>query len=135
MVEEMVALHSNGTWDLVSLPPGKFPIGCRWVYTVKVGPDGNINRLKAWLVAKGYTQIYGLDYGDMFSPVAKMSSVQFVYSFLWWPFTIGPSINWMLKMLFYMASCKKRFIWSNLLGLLLTGSLDWCVVSVAPFMD
>ncbi|MCI39713.1 hypothetical protein A2U01_0060945, partial [Trifolium medium] len=73
MVEEMAALHTNNTWDIVSLPPDKTTVGCQWVYTVKVGPDGQIDRFKACLVAKGYTQIFGLDYGDTFSPVAKIS--------------------------------------------------------------
>ncbi|RVW26750.1 Retrovirus-related Pol polyprotein from transposon RE1 [Vitis vinifera] len=59
MVDEMTALHSNGTWDLVSLPPGKSTVGCRWVYTVKVGPDGQVDRLKARLVAKvGYKNVF-----------------------------------------------------------------------------
>ena len=40
MVEEIDALSSNGTWELVTLPSGKSPVGCHWVYTVKVGPDG-----------------------------------------------------------------------------------------------
>ncbi|RVX18211.1 Retrovirus-related Pol polyprotein from transposon RE2 [Vitis vinifera] len=57
MVDEMAALHSNGTWDLVVLPSGKSTVGCRWVYTIKVGPDGQVDRLKARLVAKGYTQL------------------------------------------------------------------------------
>ncbi|RVW76641.1 Retrovirus-related Pol polyprotein from transposon TNT 1-94 [Vitis vinifera] len=57
MVDEMAALHSNGTWDLVVLPSGKSTVGCRWVYAVKVGPDGQVDRLKARLVAKGYTQL------------------------------------------------------------------------------
>ena len=55
MVDEMAALHSTGTWELVVLSFGKFLVGCRWVYTVKVGPDGQVDRLKASLVAKGYT--------------------------------------------------------------------------------
>ncbi|PNX65657.1 receptor-like protein kinase [Trifolium pratense] len=59
MIDEMCALQSSGTWELVPLPPGKSLVGCRWIYTVKVGPDGKIDRFKARLVAKGYTQIFG----------------------------------------------------------------------------
>ena len=63
MVNEMAALHSTSTWDLVPLPKvDKSPIGCRWVYTIKIGSYGGVDCLKARLVAKGYTQIYGSDY-------------------------------------------------------------------------
>ena len=75
MVEEMVAPHSTVTWDLVTLPTGKSLVGCRWVYTIKIGPNGQVDRLKAPLVVNGYTQIYGSDYYDTFSPIAKMASV------------------------------------------------------------
>ena len=80
MVDEMVALYSTGTWDLVVLPSGKSPVGCCWVYTVKVGPDGQVNHLKTYFVAKGYTQVYSSDYGDTFSPVAKIAYIRFLIS-------------------------------------------------------
>ena len=76
MVEEIVALHSNGIRDLVHLPTDKSPIGYCWVYTIKFGPDGGVDCLIACSVTKRYTQIYGFDYYDTFSPVAKMTSIR-----------------------------------------------------------
>ncbi|RVW82293.1 Retrovirus-related Pol polyprotein from transposon RE1 [Vitis vinifera] len=63
MVDEMAALHSNGTWDLVVLPPGKSTVGCRWVYAVKVGPDGQIAsvRLLLSMAAMCSWPLYQLD--------------------------------------------------------------------------
>ena len=79
--------------SFVALPPGKSPVGYPWVYTVKVGPDGHGDWLKASLVAKGYTQQYGSNYYDIFSPVAKIAFVRLLLSMAamrsWPPFSVG----------------------------------------------
>ncbi|XP_021753580.1 uncharacterized protein LOC110718951 [Chenopodium quinoa] len=64
MHKELTALQKNNTWILVSLPPKKKAIGCKWVYKIKLKADGSIERFKARLVAKGYNQKWGIDYDE-----------------------------------------------------------------------
>ena len=80
MLEEMTVLSKSQTWDLVTLPADKHPMGCKWVYTIKQTLEGKMERYKAWLVAKGYTQTYEVDYVETFAPVVKMNSVQILTS-------------------------------------------------------
>jgi len=79
MNEEMDALVSRGTWELVSAPTYAIIMGCRWVYTLKYRPDGSVDRYKARLMAKSYTQTYGIDYFETFSPVARMNSIRIIF--------------------------------------------------------
>lgn len=69
MEAEYNALCVNNTWDLVSLQPGRSPIGCKWVYRIKQKPDGSVKRYKARLVAKGFHQAPGFDFSETISPV------------------------------------------------------------------
>lgn len=76
MKSELEALQHNRTWSLVPLPSGKTAIRCKWVYKVKFRSDGTVERYKARLVAKSYTQQAGVDYLNTFSPAAKLVSVK-----------------------------------------------------------
>ena len=67
MNEEMKALTSRETWELVSAPTDAVLVDCRWVFTLKYRPDDSVDRYKARLVAKGYTWTYGIDYFETFS--------------------------------------------------------------------
>jgi hypothetical protein len=69
---EMDSILSNGTWELSELPFGCKLIGCKWVFKKKFRPDGTIEKYKAQLVAKGYTQKEGEDFFDTYSTVARM---------------------------------------------------------------
>ena len=73
--EEINSLYANGTWEVVKLPPGKKAIGSGWVFKVKRNADGSVERYKARVVAKGYSQRPGLDYTEIFAPTFRQASL------------------------------------------------------------
>ena len=87
MKAELLAIETNNTWSVISLPHGKHSIGCKWVYKVKHKSDGSIERYKTQLVAKGYNQQEGVDFLDTFSPVAKLVTVKVLLA-------LAASQNW-----------------------------------------
>lgn len=102
MYNEIKSLEENKTWEVVDLSDGNKPIGCKWVYKVKLHPDGSIGRYKVGLVVKGYSQVAGVDYFYSFSPIAK-TVIMRVF------FTIVSSNNvlwstWISIMFFFMDS-------------------------------
>ena len=80
MVDEMASLHKNEAWHLMELPARRKPIGNKWVFKKKANAEGKVEKYKAWLVAKGYSQVPGIDFGDIFSPVDKVTSIRLLLS-------------------------------------------------------
>jgi len=64
----------------VELPFGRKPIGNKWVLKKNTNAEGKVEKYKARLVAKGYFQVTGIDFGDIFSPVAKVTSIRLLLS-------------------------------------------------------
>jgi hypothetical protein len=80
MQEELRALHNNNTWSLVPFAPSMNVVGSRWVYKIKRCADGCVDRYKARLVARGFTQQEGVDYLEIFSPVIKPATIRLVHT-------------------------------------------------------
>ena len=81
MKSEFDALQENRTWDLTSLLAGRKALGSKWVYTVKTNLDGSVERFKARLVIKGFSQVKGVDYNETYAPVVRLATVRYVMSF------------------------------------------------------
>jgi len=78
--EEYESLMKNGAWELVELPPGKNLVTCKWVFKAKHDANGNIVRFKARLVARGFSQAYGIDYFETYAPVAKLTTYRIIFA-------------------------------------------------------
>jgi hypothetical protein len=115
MNEEYCSLMVNDTWDLVPLPKRRKLVKSRWVYKTKYAANGIVKRHKAQLVAKGFSQVEGIDYNETFAHVAKKNSIYFVL-------TLVASHRWEIhQMDVKSASCmgiyKKETTWNNLLAM------------------
>ncbi|KAH9714963.1 Integrase catalytic domain-containing protein [Citrus sinensis] len=78
MHDEMTSMYHNGVWDLVELPDGCRPIGCKWVFKTKRDARGQVERYKARLVAKGFSQREGIDYTETYYPVSTKDSFRII---------------------------------------------------------
>ena len=81
MHEELNNFARNEVWELVERPKNHNVIGTKWVFRNKHNEDGVVVRNKARLVAQGYTQIEGLDFGETFAPVARLEAIRILLAY------------------------------------------------------
>ena len=101
--EEIGPLEKNQIWKVIDLLEGKKIMGNKWVFTIKYKENGSIERYKVRLVAKGYTQTFGVDYKEAFSPVAKLYTIRVLLS-------ITTKMDWPL----HQFNVKNAFLYRNL---------------------
>ncbi|KAM1556843.1 hypothetical protein PS2_040150 [Malus domestica] len=103
MDQEIRAIEKNSTWELVELPPGGKTIGVKWIFKTKLNENGEVEKHKARLVAKGYCQQYGIDYAEVFAPVARLDTIRIVIS-------LAAQKNWDI----YQLDVKSAFLHGEL---------------------
>ena len=80
MQKEIASQAEKNTWELTDLPTGKKAIDCKWIFRVKYNTDGSLDKRKARIVARGFSQRPGIDYAQTFSPVIRYESIRILLS-------------------------------------------------------
>jgi hypothetical protein len=109
--EELASMREMKTWTLVPPPSGANIVSSKWVYKVKTNSDGSIARFKERLVARGFTQVAGVDYEETFAPTTKFTTIRLMLS-------LACSLQWPVEqadidMHFYGQNSKMKFTFNN----------------------
>ncbi|CAM8991569.1 unnamed protein product [Rhodiola kirilowii] len=103
MLSEIQAIERNNTWHLTYLPAGAKKIGVKWIYKTKLNEKGEVDKYKARLVAKGYAQQHGIDYNEVFAPVARWDTIRMLLA-------LAAQNGWVL----YQLDVKSAFLHGEL---------------------
>lgn len=80
MAAEFSLLVDTGTFEYTDLLEGRKVVACKWVFSVKTNQWKEFERFKARLVARGFTQIFGIDHQETFAPVVKFTSLHVMFA-------------------------------------------------------
>ena len=80
MVKEYNSIIWNSVWVIVPRPEDKSVVSSYWIYEVKHATNGSVEKHKARFVARGFSQVEGIDYDETFSPVARYSSIRSIFA-------------------------------------------------------
>lgn len=119
MRRELDSFHENNVWTLVDKPKGVNAVKCKWVFKIKRGID-EILRYRARLIAKSFTQKYGIDFTETFAPVVRHSSIRLLLA-------LAVQMNLMVDHLdvqtaFLYGDLKERIYLSQLEGFVSAGN-------------
>ena len=76
MHEEYESIMKNDVWDVVPRPKDKAVVTSKWLYKIKHGSDGSVEKFKERFVARGFSEKEGIDYDDIFAPVAQYTTIR-----------------------------------------------------------
>ena len=122
MEEELESLNNNETWDLVVLPNGRKLIDSKWEFKKKLNAVFQVKKYKDWLVTKWYSQIEGIDFGEISSHVAKLTFVRVLMSLAT---TFGLEIEHMdVKTTFFHGDLEEDIYMKNPKGFTVKGEKE-----------
>ena len=132
MQDEMRSMSTNGVWDLERIPKGAKTVGCKWVYKTKYDFKGNVERFKARLVVKGFTQREGINYNETFSPVSCKDSFRIIMMLVT---HYDLELHQMdIKTTFLNGDLEEKFTWHNRKVLSREKKNVWDATCRNPFM-
>ena len=116
---ELNSLMKARTWRYVQMPSAANLVGCKWIFKIKRDKDGDITKFKARLVARGFTQVYGVDYAETYAPVARYASIRLIIA-------LAAHYNWELHQISTMTTLM------DVKTAYLNGELDVPIYMQAP---